>query len=224
MTGLNLVLSITNRSSNPFYYTHTITLNPSTMIKKILIIIAVLNLIGLINSCCETDLNYKWIGVSSEIIDNSAVDPVICHSDSVNKMAYGIRLHLKDSFLFYTHLPTFFNSTYATSCNKKYIGIHTIKNITIKTLYDFDDVKLKNADISDYFLARISIERSYYSSIAEIANRLNDRDNLTYDDDDTFDLFLMKQPSKTDTCRFKIEINLSDSSSISCTTRTIKLY
>jgi len=195
------------------------------MIKKVLIIIVVLNLIGLINSCCETELNYKWIGVSSEIIDNSAVAPVISNSDSINKMAYGIRLHLKDSFLYYTHLPTFFNITYATSCDKKDVEIHTIKNIIIKTLYDFDDVKLKNADISNYFLARISTETtSNYSSILEIANRFNDKNSIDYKDDDSFDLFLMKQPSKIDTCRFQIEINLSDSSSISCTTRTIKLY
>lgn len=200
------------------------------MIKRVLIIILSLNLIGIIISCCEEDVNYKWIRVSTELIDNSGNAPVISNLDKINKNAFGIRVFLQDSILYYSYLPKFYNTAYATSCSRNYIASNTVKEIAVKTLYDFDGLKTKNSEISDYFTARLSQDiKSDYYSISEIVSKFNDRNNLHNADEhgnneEAFDLFLMKQPNKIDTCQFQIEIKFTDEKSIKCLTRKLILF
>ena len=200
------------------------------MIKRALIIIAVINLIGIINSCCEEDINYKWIRVSTELIDNSGNAPIITSLDRINKKAFGIRVYLQDSVLYYSYLPKFYNTAYATSCSHNYIAANSVKDISVKTLYDFDSIKTKNSEISDYFTSRLSQDiNSDYYNISEIVSKFNNRNNLHNADkngnnEDSFDLFLMKQSNTNDTCQFQIEIKFTDETSIKCLTRKLILF
>ncbi len=201
------------------------------MIKRAIIILVVVNLTGFIISCCEEVIHFKWIKLTSELIDNSESVPKITDLDSINRQAFGINLSLQDSVLFYSSIiPQFINTASATSCARHYEGSNTIKDVIIKTLYDFDGLKLKNSDISEYFSARLSQDiNSNYSSISEIVAKFNNRNTLNNRDvhgneDKSFDLFLMDPITAIDTCQFQIEIRFSDSTSISCITRKFKLY
>lgn len=200
------------------------------MIKRFLIIVVVANLVGIVMSCCKEDIYFKWVRISTELIDNSGIVPNVTSMDRINKNAFGIRIYLQDSILYYACLPRFYNSAYATTCARNYISSSVIKDVSVTTLYDFDEVKTKGTEMSDYFTARLSQDyKSDYCSIPDIIIKFNDRNSFPNldgygRDKEAFDLFLMEQSNKKDTCQFQVEIKFKDETSIKCLTRKLILF
>lgn len=199
------------------------------MTKKVLIIICVIQLLGIIQSCCEEEIGCFWKDFSLENIDNSDINPVISNQIRINKKAYGIRVNMIDSLLWenYANL-NFTQNAKATSCAQKYIVKKIINNIQIMLL-------IKNSpttgalDVTKQFKVRRASEtNNKYISILEIINVLNSPNTFNESSfnstSSSFDLYLIDNVDIRDTCYFKINLQFNDNSILSHETSPVFLY
>jgi hypothetical protein len=197
------------------------------MIKKCLLIICIIKIIGLIQSCCEENMNCFWKDFSIENIDNSNINPLITNQIQIRKKAYGIRVNMMDSLLYYANLNLVQNVN-ATSCGQNYIVNKKINKIQIIVL-NKNYSQIDSIDVSKNFKARKSSEtNTKYITIQAIIDYLNSAD--TFNDNSyrlissSFDLYLMDTINIQDTCRFKLNLQFYDNSVLSHETSELVLY
>jgi len=196
------------------------------MIKKGLLIICLFKLIGLIQSCCEENINCYWKDFTMENIDNSDVKPLVTSQLNIRKKAYGIRVTMIDTILFYANLNLMQNVN-ATRCGDNYIVNNKLSKIQIMVI-NKNNSAVDSLDVSTSFMARKSNEISNkYVTIQAIIDYLNSPD--TFNEDryrltNLFDLYLMDTTNIQDTCKFKINLQFYDNSVISHETSELVLY
>lgn len=179
------------------------------MIKKAIILILTAHVITILQSCCTDEFNYKWKGFNIDLIDNSGIDPRISENNVINKKALGMRITMADTIYQIAQSKIFNNSCYATSCGEKYIRVHDIRSLIIRTLNDYSPDYLSDSEITHLFKARI-IEntRQDYIPIDEMLTLINQ--NNTYSVFKTFDIYLMDTTCIAGPQKFEIVFNLSD--------------
>lgn len=187
------------------------------MLRKALTLLLFFQLAGLVVSCCEDEIRYKWIDLSLSLLDNSALIPVITEADSVPMKAFGIRVDLEDTIWYASSLPSIYSTAYATSCDEVYVGSHSIIDIRIKTIGAFSSNVPAASDISEFFLFRLPGEpHADYFSLENVIGKITLSGAV--------DLYLMKPPVERGLYQFQVEVLLSDGITHSSTSREVLLY
>jgi len=197
------------------------------MIKKSLLIICIIKILGLIQSCCEENINCYWKDFTIDNIDNSNINPLITNQIQIRKKAYGIRVTMIDSLLYYANLNLVQNVN-ATSCGQNYIVNKKINKIQIIVL-NKNNLQIDSIDVSKNFKARKSSEtNSKYITMQAIIDYLNSPDTFNETSfnstDSSFDLYLMDTINIQDTCKFKLNLLFYDNSVLSHETSELVLY
>lgn len=195
------------------------------MIKKAIILLVIVHVFSIIQSCCTTEFEIAWNNFSIDILDNSGEYAVIDTTNEVNKKALGFRIALLDTSLYY-HMASnfsFINTCNATSCASIFISSNKITSLKITDLCDYSNIYPKNSDITTFFKARISSnERGFYSPINSVITYMNKAS--LYENENKFDLYLIDTTANIGNHKFEIEIQMSDGLVLKQTTDTLKLY
>ena len=185
----------------------------------LLIVLFALPLLDVFYSCCNcnddvVDHYYSFSDFSVKNIDNSGQNPLESEQEEINKNAYGIRLYINKELLSNSEKSTnnkcylFSSSAYAFSCDcdfSSYNLVNPIQSIKIFTLQDFNNEKLANSDISEYFNV-IHTYKTVEESIEDI-NKVFNRTSL----DIFVDYLLMNAPSPENiNHQFRVEITLEN--------------
>jgi hypothetical protein len=195
--------------------------------------IGVLILIGfttrLIVSCCDcppsTTYKYKFDSIKLSHIDNSGQTPVYVDSGTIPKEAYGLQIELSLSKLALHKFSDFagFNSTCAFDCfcppETQYFPQDTLSAIRIISLNDFDNTHPANSEVSEYFKV---LTYNTYITIQEYL----DYPETIYSGQpfiELIGLYLMQAPLVTGDHRFRVEIVLSDGTTLISTSTLIML-
>jgi hypothetical protein len=200
-------------------------------INKILSILLLLLLVELITACCNciepTSYYYTNCSLTVKNLDNSGPEPVVAHSDTLLKNAYGIRVtvsRFENTCITKVNGFSFIQSAYAFDCfcppEVQYLALDSIASIEIKTINDFDAEHLANSNISDYFYVFGGNEFTpIVESIANLETTLYDFENPTLE----FDLLLMSPPTAGTRHQFEVLIGLSDGRVLTAQTGYIEL-
>lgn len=180
-------------------------------------------------SCCDcndtTVYKYTFNSMKTMHIDNSGQSPHYVEGGIIPKEAYGLQIELALSQLAYNKSLNFtgFNTAYAFDCfcppEIAYFAQDTISEIRIITLNDFDITHKANSEISDYF--KVLTSTNYLTIPAYV-----DTPEIIYYEKPEHDIilvYLMKPPAIIGEHRFKVEILLSDGTTLASSTTIINL-
>lgn len=176
---------------------------------------------ALFHSCCNCDVetqygNYSHKTVLLKNLDNSGAEAIESESLQLNKNAYGIRLYLeREKVAVACGNPInsiFVQSAYATSCDCPpdfvYYANDSIVSIKIVAINDFDDLHLKNSDVTDCFRVANSfstidrhVDKMYYTFEYDFEH---------WGRDIKLDLLLMTVPTADNKQQFEVQVALSD--------------
>ena len=193
------------------------------MKKKLMILFFLLVPIvsALFHACCPCGVETQHKNYSHKVLflknlDNRGEKAIETELLQLNKNAYGIRLYLEREKVVIARAKKinsiFIQSAYATSCECPpeflYFPSDSIVSIKIFTVNNFDDQRLENSDITDYF--RIA---GSYSTVESYVTNMR----YTYADDFEYwgqelklDFLLMTAPTANNKHQFEIQVTLSD--------------
>lgn len=168
-----------------------------------------------ITSCCELEGEFTHTGISLESLDFNSGEPEVIGTSSVSNSSFGLRieLHYHNNLAFaYPPLPS---SLFATSCAEKYSFIEEVIDIEIRSTGDLDFNHPAGALLNDLFIGWSWNDKE--SSISDLVDDLNDPRMMNVR------RYLQLQDTEIEDSahQFILSLILSDSRSISDTTRTI---
>jgi hypothetical protein len=180
-------------------------------------------------SCCncpETITSkYTFNSIETAHIDNSGELPVYIKNGTISKESYGIQIELSLKQIAINHKLDLsgFSSTHAMTCccppEFEYFAQDSMIGINITTLNDFDLLHKENSVISEYF--KVYIYSDYYTiqDFLEFPAEMYEEQMLKY----ILELYLMKSPEIIGEHSFKIDILLSNGTTLTATTTAINL-
>lgn len=184
---------------------------------KIILIFTIPLIIQLIVSCCEcidtTFMNYTNCSLEIRNLDNSGELPLITHSTSISKYAYGIRVSItrSEGVCEVINKPLFIQSAYATSCDCPpeylYRPLDSIVLVVITTGNDFDSGHLKNSEVSDLFYV---FRGNEFTGIPAYVKNLETELYDVVEPAFEFDIVLMSPPTIGVEHAFEVSVVLSD--------------
>jgi hypothetical protein len=186
----------------------------------------------IIESCCNiSDYKFEWKNMSLRYLEKTInQDDRIYGNETTSDEfifdRFGLRLMLDgdiiaNNFIGFSLIQ---NVNAQVDCFNNYSPKYKIDNIQVETLSDFDESKLQNSDISNYFKASL-----YNGILVSIEDYLNDNNEINGDGNSesfliqSIDLFLTEPPKKDSLFRFVIKIHFENDTTFCDTTKTVKI-
>lgn len=197
-----------------------------------LVMTSILILSIIIESCCHAkDYKFEWKTISLKYLDktineNERIFGKESSSDVFQFDKFGVRI-LFHGDLITKNLIDFSliqTANAQVDCFNNYAPKYKIDKIQIETLADFDELKLHNSDISNYFKAT-----KYNGMLVSIEDLLNDNNKINGEStnesvlDQSIDLFLIESPKTDSIFRFVVKIHFNNDMTLIDTTKTIKI-
>jgi hypothetical protein len=205
------------------------------ILKKVLLILAVTNIIRIIPGCCECDdstmpFNFNKIAIIN--LDNSGDRAITTTSNTMMREAVAFEVALFDSLGYYYAYESSLNlggigyaQAMSCDCSFPLKANQYLTSIKITTLYSLSSEIHAGSDVSGLFVAQPtnnSSSGSLYSSLNTICNQTNGK--AYYDSGmESFGLFLTI-PVENSRARFVISTIFSDDTILCDTTQLITIH
>ncbi|KAF0130052.1 MAG: hypothetical protein FD155_1838 [Bacteroidetes bacterium] len=190
---------------------------------KTVFVLAMILLLKVLTSCCEclesSIFRYTFNSIETVHINNAGEKPIFVNDGTISKEAYGLLIRLSLSQIAAGSRLSGFSSANAMRCDcppeMQYIAQDSLAGIRIFTLNDFDAAHLSDSDISDFFSV----------NYASISDYLENPAKVYYDPvaQDSIIMYLMYAPEFSGEHQFKVEIAISDGSTLSAVSSPIIL-
>lgn len=202
------------------------------IIKKVLLILAVTNIIRIIPGCCDCDsssmpFNFNKMDIIN--LDNSGDWALTTNSDTMMAEAVAFEVELFDSLGYY-YAEDFksnlkgFSSAQAMRCDCSFPlkPNQYLTSISITSLFALSSEISAGSDVSGLFVARPTNNSSSGGLYSSLETTCNETNGKTYYDSgiESFGLYLTI-PVENSRARFVISTNFSDDTILCDTTRLI---
>lgn len=185
---------------------------------------------GCFNHDCPDDVYpFDFSKIKINNLDNSGMGPKVISNNTMNKAAVAFQVFISSdlSYLGQSRQKTQgfgfseVNAFSKTKCPTYYVSNQSVERISVVTLFEISSLIPAKTEISDLFLG--SDETSWYKTNLYLPlQKLSQKINHTYIDaqEVQFRLFLGRE-IENDSAQFIVNIEFSDSTSLSDTTHLI---
>jgi hypothetical protein len=185
----------------------------------------------IIDSCCpKADTKFEWTSFTVGFVEKPSKDDILNYFESTNSEIFynklGIKLSLKGKFVANNtiNFSLFKPLNAAFDCFYYFQPKYKITKLQVLPLSDYDQNKLKNSDLSDYF--KVLGNNGKLLSVSDFIKDQNDINGVIRDDsryNEPIILFLQNAPSIDSLFNFVINVKLENDVIFSDTTTVIKI-